>query len=109
MEEVLLQLARLAVPILALMIPIIALTAHYVVQPLVGALSRLIESKERSAAVGAAGQDVVSARDLAALEQRLASVERALGRVLEEQEFQRELQRGAPRPAVRAGEVGERE
>lgn len=108
MEEVLLQLARLAVPILALMIPIVALTAHYVVQPLVDVLTRLIESKERSA-VGAAGQDVVSARDLAALEQRLASVERALGRVLEEQEFQRELQRGAPRPAVRAGEVGERE
>lgn len=109
MQEVFLLLAKLSIPILALLIPIIAITAHYVVQPVVQALTRLAEtSGQRSHGRGRDDHGLpnpAAAPGLVELEQRMLSIERVLGRILEEQEFQRELKSGSASRAARVEPV----
>jgi hypothetical protein len=88
MESVLIHLSKLIIPMMALSIPIIAVTSRTLVQPLVRALTRLAEQQQGR------GDRTTDHRALE-LEQRIASLERTLERILEEQEFQRELLRGA--------------
>jgi len=88
-ESFTLQFMELLIPILALLIPIIAVTSHYLVKPLTDALAARI--KQADGAAGALGDDRVPQ-----LERKLAALQSTLDRVLEEQEFQRQLRIGEP-------------
>ena len=73
------------IPIIAVCIPLVAVTGRYVVQPLVQALAQLNDVKSRELSPAATEQ-------IARLEGRLEEMERMLAHVLEEQEFQKALQ-----------------
>lgn len=90
----------LLIPIIALMIPLVAVTSYAVVQPIVKAIARLAESQQGKVAGPGPDQRILD------LEQRVASLERTLTRVVEEQEFHRELRSGGnPSTARLAGDL----
>lgn len=97
MENVLIHLTKLVIPAMALMIPLIALTSHTIVKPVVKALTRLADHQPER------GDRATDQRALE-LEQRIASLERTLARIVEEQDFQRELLRGAASGTARLSE-----
>lgn len=72
------------VPLAALAIPLTAVIGHVVVKPIVEAISKLSSAQAARAAPPAEAQ-------LLQVEERLAALERTLGRIEEEQEFQRKL------------------
>jgi hypothetical protein len=78
------------IPIIALSIPLVAITGRVVIQPLVEALSRLADRPQPGSI---ATEEVARIRRL---EADVEEVQHLLRRVLEEQEFQRQLQSGAP-------------
>jgi hypothetical protein len=94
------------IPILALCIPLAAVVGRMVIQPLVEAIARLAEVQRGAGAGGAA----LPQERLAQLEARLEGIEKSLGRLEEESEFRRLLERkeaeslsprsGDDRPAV---------
>lgn len=88
MDEVL----RMMIPILALSIPLVAVAGRVIIQPIVGAITRLAEAQQQARAAGSAGGD----ERLARVEERMAELEQQLHRMLEEQTFQRELLSGRP-------------
>ena len=90
MEDV----VRMFIPIMALSIPLVIVTSVFLVQPVVRVLGRLADAQNERQGISADSR-------VAALEQRLTRVENALERVLEEQEFHRQL-RSTPPPAVQA-------
>jgi hypothetical protein len=94
MEDVL----ALLIPIIGVSIPFVVVAGRFVVQPIVGALSKLAEAQNAARAAGPIEQR------LAATEQHLIQLERKLDRVLEEQDFQRNLlsSRSASRSAIDA-------
>jgi hypothetical protein len=98
MENVLIHFSKLIIPMMALSIPIIAVTSRTIVQPLVKALTRLADHQQGR------GERTTDQRTLE-LEKRIASLEGTLERILEEQEFQRELLRGAANGTARLGET----
>ena len=79
------------VPIIALSIPLVALIGKRIVEPLADALSRRM---------GEGGElaDPEARRELEELRDRVDGLERTLGRVAEEQAFQRALQSGERLP-----------
>jgi hypothetical protein len=88
-ETFTLRFMTLLIPILALLIPIIAVTSHYLVKPLTDALAARM--KQSAASAGTLGEDRVPQ-----LERQVARLQSTLDRVLEEQEFQRQLRIGQP-------------
>jgi hypothetical protein len=90
------EILSLLIPLLALLIPIIALTGHYVIQPLTKALGRLADQQQQLFDPRALQ------RELAELSERTEAIERTLGRVVEEQAFQRALQE-PPQEGARRG------
>jgi hypothetical protein len=83
------DIIRLIIPIMALMIPLTVVGSIFIVQPVVKALTRLAEAQNSRPRL--AGEQGTTD-----LEQRLANLERMLQRVLEDQEFQRQLRGGTP-------------
>ena len=76
------------VPMMALAIPLAAVIGHVVVKPIVDAISKLSAAQSARVAPGPPPQQ------LQQVEERLAALERTLGRIEEEQEFQRKLLSG---------------
>lgn len=74
------------VPMMALAIPLAAVIGHVVVKPIVNAISKLPAAPAARGAVAAPTDG-----QLQQVEERLAALERTLGRIEEEQDFQREL------------------
>ncbi|MGH7467147.1 MAG: hypothetical protein ACRENP_04090 [Longimicrobiales bacterium] len=85
MEDVI----RLLIPIMALLIPLTVVASIFIVQPVVKALTRLAEVQNSR-------PKQVTEHGPTDLEQRMAHIERMLQRVLEDQEFQRQLRSGSP-------------
>lgn len=84
------------VPMMALAIPLTAVVGRVVVKPIVDAISKLAAAQsERNAALP-------SGERLLQMEERLYAMERMLGRIEEEQDFQRKLL------GSRGAEVGSR-
>jgi hypothetical protein len=75
----------LLIPIIAVSIPLVVVAGRFVVQPITTAVLKLAESQ--SAAKNAAPLE----QRLAYTEDRLARLEKALGTILEDQKFTREL------------------
>jgi hypothetical protein len=109
MTDILVQLTRLLIPIMALAIPLVVVTSYFVVQPVVKALTRLAEvpggRSDRSGHESGAPDSLAQRQGLKELEERLHSIGRVLGRLLEEQEFQRELRSGAAPTARSTGDA----
>lgn len=97
MEHFLIHLTRLIIPMMALAIPLVVVTSRFIVQPVVKALTRLSDQSQGRA-------DRTTDQRALELEQRMSSLERTLERILEEQEFQRELLHGAASGAARLSE-----
>lgn len=76
---------RLLIPLMALSIPMIAVTGRFIVKPLVDAITRA--GHERA---GLESQQLLVGR-IAALEDRLAGMERTLRQVQDAQSFQAQL------------------
>lgn len=74
------------VPLTALAIPLAGVVGHVVVKPIVEAISRLSEAQASARAVQPPPEG-----QLLRLEERLGALEHTLGRIEEEQEFQRRL------------------
>lgn len=87
MQVFLIDTLQLFIPVIALLIALVGATGSLIVKPLVQALARLTEAQPKLHG-GASDPSVLD------LEQRIISLERTLERVLEEQEFERELQSG---------------
>lgn len=87
------HLAPFLIPIIALSIPLVAVTGKVIVRPIVDAISRHADA-QRAAQVG------VPAEEIQHLEARLTRLERTLRHVVEEQEFMHQLyaSSGSPRP-----------
>jgi hypothetical protein len=81
---------------MALAIPLTAVVGHVVVKPIVEAITKL------SSAQAARSAPPEAAQGLLQLEERLSNLERTLGRIEEEQEFQRKLLGGRADDAKRA-------
>lgn len=74
------------VPVIAVAIPLVVVLGKFVVEPLSRAIMKAVE-RDRG------GQELAPLSDrLSATEERLERIERSLTRLLEEQEFRRELQ-----------------
>ena len=73
------------IPILGVSIPLVVVAGKFIVQPIIAALTRLSESERAAQSMAPVEQR------LAATEERLERIERNLGRLLDEQEFQRNL------------------
>lgn len=78
----------LLIPIIGVSIPLVIVAGRFIVQPIVNAISKHVEARENGQVVAPLTQR------LAAAEDRIEHLERSLGRVLEEQEFNRRLTRG---------------
>lgn len=83
------DILALLIPVLALLAGLIVLAGIFLVQPLVRAISRLADVRQ----VGS-GMQLPAAS--AHLEERVAQLESALERVLQEREFDRQLRAGQP-------------
>ncbi len=90
MHHFIISFMGLLIPILALLIPLVAVTSHFLVKPLADVLSRGVEPQPSGGALPADER-------IPELERQVAELQSALGRVLEEQEFERQLRIGAPR------------
>jgi hypothetical protein len=74
------------VPLLALSIPVIVVLGKFVVEPLSRAIMKAVERDRGSQELAPLAERLI------ATEERLERMERSLTRLLEEQEFRRELQ-----------------
>lgn len=81
------EIVELLIPIMALMIPLTAIGYYCVIQPLVKAILRFADAYEKRG-------ELPADERLLRLERQIAALQTTLDRVLEEQEFQRELRRG---------------
>lgn len=90
MQDFILGFMGLLIPIIALLIPLVAVTSHFLVKPLANILSGRLQLPDAPA--GALPADP----RLAELEHQVADLQGSLQRVLEEQEFERRLRIGAP-------------
>jgi len=95
MQEVL----RMLIPVMGVSIPLVVVVGAFIVQPIVKAVSRMQEARGAAPAIGPLEQR------LQATEERLAQMERQMSRMVEEQEFQRNLlsSRGGSRSMADAG------
>jgi len=101
MPELIIGALPLLIPVLALSIGLVVVVGGVIVQPLTKALVRLADAQSVPR-TEPTGQRVTE------LENRVASLERTLEQVLEEQYFQRELQSG-PTPAKKEAQPVSRE
>ena len=76
---------RMLIPVMGVSIPLVVVVGAFIVQPIVKAVTRMSDARATVPAIGPLEQR------LQATEERLAHVERQLSRVIEEQEFQRNL------------------
>jgi len=81
----------LLIPIIGVSIPLVIVAGKFIVQPIVNAISKHVETRENGQLVAPLTQR------LAAAEDRIQQLERSLDRVLEEQEFNRKLTSGGSR------------
>jgi len=79
------EILRMLIPVMGVSIPLVVVTGAFIVGPIVRAVGRMHEARNAAPALGPLEQR------LQATEERLAQLERQMGRVLEEQEFQRNL------------------
>ncbi len=89
MQHFILSFMGLLIPILALLIPLVAVIAHLLVKPVTEILAQRLEI-QRSAAAPLADERIPQ------LERQIAELRGSLQRVLEEQEFERQLRIGPP-------------
>ncbi len=78
----------LLIPIIGVSIPLVIVAGRFIVQPIVSAISRHADARDSSQLV------VPLSQRLAAVEERIQRLERTLDRVVEDQEFNRELRSG---------------
>jgi len=78
----------LLIPVIGVSIPLVIVVGRFIVQPIVTALTRHIDSRSGSDLV------VPLSQQMAAVEQRIQQLERSLDRVVQEQEFNRQLHSG---------------
>lgn len=90
MQDFILGFMGLMIPIIALLIPLVAVTSHYLVKPLANILAGRLQPPNAPANALPADPRI------AELENRVADLQGSLQRVLEEQEFERRLRIGAP-------------
>ncbi len=90
MHDFILGFMGLLIPIIALLIPLVAVTSHFLVKPLATILSARLPPADAPA--GALPADP----RIAELEHQVAELQGSLQRVLEEQAFDRQLRIGAP-------------
>jgi hypothetical protein len=81
---------RMLIPVMGVSIPLVVVVGAFIVQPIVRAVSRMSDARSAVPALGPLEQR------LQATEERLALMERQMGRMLEEQEFQRNLLSSRP-------------
>lgn len=79
---------RMLIPVMGVSIPLVVVVGAFIVQPIVKAVSRVQDARGSMPALGPIEQR------LQATETRLAQLERQMSRMLEEQEFQRNLLSG---------------
>ncbi len=89
MQHFILSFMGLLIPILALLIPLVAVTAHFLVKPIADELTKRLEAERASGTLPADPRIPV-------LERQVSELQRALERVLEEQEFERQLRIAPP-------------
>ncbi len=77
------------IPIIALGIPLVAVIGRFIVQPVIAAVLKHAEMQKTAVAMEPMAQR------LAETEDRLERIERTMQRVIEEQEFQRQLTSGS--------------
>ena len=90
--EILIPLLAIFFGGLTVLVPVIGITARIALKPLMEALSRYREMQ------GEAQTTRLMEQRLALLEEQFHSMERSLGHLVEEAEFRRQLESGAPRP-----------
>lgn len=78
----------LLIPIIGVSIPLVIVAGRFIVQPIVQAVTRHADARDGNQLVAPLTQR------LAAAEERIAQLERSMDRVVEEQEFHRELRSG---------------
>jgi hypothetical protein len=78
----------LLIPIIGVSIPLVIVAGRFIVQPIVQAITQQSQNRENSQVVAPLAQR------LAAAEDRIQQLERSLDRVVQEQEFARELRSG---------------
>jgi hypothetical protein len=93
-QDFLVRIFPLLIPLAAVSIPLVVVIGKFLVQPIVQALSKMTEAQE------SLGRGVADAQRIARLEDRLESIERSLRPLMEEREFQRQLHRPPPAPDV---------
>ncbi len=90
MHHFVLSFMGLLIPILALLIPLVAVTSHFLVKPVADILAGRLQTP--NAPAGALPADP----RIAELEHQVAELQVSLERVLQEQEFDRQLRIGPP-------------
>lgn len=85
------------IPIMGIGVALVAVTGKAIVQPIVNALLRYAEQRKAPQLTDTAGLE----RRLAALEDRLASMESSMDRVLADRDFYLQLQAGKQAPPDR--------
>ncbi len=89
MQHFILSFMGLLIPILALLIPLVAVIAHFLVKPIADILAQRLKAQPAGGALPADDR-------IPALERQIAELQSSLQRVLEEQEFDRQLRIGPP-------------
>ncbi len=89
MEHFILSVMGLSIPILALLIPLVAVTSKFLVKPVADIVTGRLQAQQPDAALPADPR-------IPELERQVAELQTSLQRVLEEQEFDRQLRIGAP-------------
>jgi hypothetical protein len=91
MQDFLINVFPLLIPVIVILIPLVAVTGRFVIQPLVQALTRLMEAQE------SLRSSTPSEERIQYLEKRLEAIEGMLQPLLEEREFKRQLVSGPGR------------
>ncbi len=94
MEHFIISLMGLSIPILALLIPLVAVTSKFLVKPVADLMTERLKAQQAGGtlATGASQPDP----RIAELEHQVAELQTSLERVLQEQEFDRQLRIGPP-------------
>ncbi len=90
MQHFILSVMGLSIPILALLIPLVVVTSHFLVKPVADLLAGRVQPPDAPAGALAADGRIPE------LERQVAELQSTLQRVLEEQDFERQLRIGPP-------------
>ncbi len=89
MDQFILSVMGLSIPIIALLIPLVAVTSKFLVKPVADLVTGRLQAQQPGAALPPDPR-------IPELERQVAELQSSLQRVLEEQEFDRQLRIGAP-------------